>query len=116
MLFLVSEDEGRAVVNGRQWRWKGEKGRRRAYKTVELVEAIDDVNAFRGTAGHWSRGRPVAIYGPRMGERDEAVDDIFLPGRVYDGGVRRAVFGRGLKSGPVPVDGLEGSWPGVSSV
>ena len=45
-----------------------------------------------------------------MGDGDEAVDDIFLPGRIYDGRVRRAVFCHGLESGPVLVDGLEGSW------
>ena len=52
----------------------------------------------------------MTIYGPRMGKRDEAVDDIFLPDRIYDGRVRRAVFCHGLESGPVLVDGLEGGW------
>ena len=77
---------------------------------MELVEAVDDVDALRGTAGHWSRGRPMTIYGPRMGKSHEAVDDIFPPGRIYDVRVRRAVFRHGLESGPVPVDGVEGGW------
>ena len=89
--------------------WEGKVGER-AYKAVELVEAIDDVDALRGIAGHWSRGRPVTISGPRMGKCHEAVDDIFLPRRIYDGRVRRAVFRHGLECGPVPVDGFEGSW------
>lgn len=74
------------------------------------METVDDVDALGGSAGHGSRGGPVAVLGPGEGERDEAVDGVLVPSGIYDGGVRGAVFGDGLECRPVFSDGFEGRW------
>ena len=76
---------------------------------MQLVGTVDDVDTFGRIAGHWSRGRPVTFFGPGEGERDEAVDLIFLPGCIYDDRVGRAVFCHSLKRCPVIFNGFEGS-------
>ena len=76
---------------------------------MQLVKPVDDVNAFGGIAGHWSRSRPVTVFRPGEGERDKAVDNILLPSGIYDGRVGRAVFRYGLERCPVLFNGIEGS-------
>ena len=83
--------------------------RERAYEAMQLVEPVNDVNAFGGIARHRPRSRPLTVFGPGKWECDEAVDNIFLPGCIYDGRIGRAVLCYGLERRPMLFNGLEGS-------
>ena len=52
----------------------------------------------------------MTLFGPGEGERDEAVDNIFLPGCIYDGRVGRTVLCHSLECCPVFFNGFEGSF------
>lgn len=52
----------------------------------------------------------MTVFGPGVGERNKAIDDVLLPRCVYDGRVRRAEFCHGLEYCPVLFDRFERSW------
>ena len=76
---------------------------------MQLVKSVNDVKAFGGIAGHWSRSRPLTVFGPGGGERDEAIKNILPPGCVYDSRVGRTVLCYGLERCPTLLSGIKGS-------
>ena len=103
--FLVLEI-GIVEISREQCSWEEKE---RAYKAMQLMKTVNHINALGGIARHWSRSRPVTVFSPGEGECDEAVDNILLPSRIYDGRVGRAVFCYGLECCPMLFNGIEGS-------
>ena len=76
---------------------------------MQLVKSVNDVEAFGGIAGHWSRSRLLTVFGPREGERDEAINIMLPLGCIYDSRVGRTVFCYGLERCPTLFNGIKGS-------
>lgn len=77
---------------------------------MQLVESVNDVKAFGGIAGDWSRSRPLTVFGPGEGERDEAINNILFPGCIHNSRVGRTVFCYSLERCPTLFNGIKGSF------
>ena len=76
---------------------------------MQLVKSVNNIKAFGGIAGHWSRTRPLTVFGPGEGERDEAINNILAPSCIHHSRVGRTVFCYSLERCPTLFNGLKGS-------